>query len=220
MSIYRLVNRLGSGGFVVEAVLTLADIPFELELIASTPGTPLPESIRSDNPWRQVPILFTPKGEVLTECAAILFYLADKHPCVRGGASLKIENMAHYFRWTSFLASNIYEGVLRCSYPERYASDPLLPPQQLNEAVRRAAAVRVHAAFGVIENELATRRTLCGHALSPADIFLAMLYAWHGPRDDLPCCTSLTERVANDARIAPIWFSNFDHRLDHKWQAP
>ena len=57
---YQLYNRDGSGGFVVEAVLALADESFELIRLDSTPGTPLPESFRDINPWRQVPVLITP----------------------------------------------------------------------------------------------------------------------------------------------------------------
>jgi len=54
--IYKLYNRLGSGGFVVEAALTLCDEPFELINLDSTPGTELPESFRAFNPWGQVPV--------------------------------------------------------------------------------------------------------------------------------------------------------------------
>ena len=54
---YRLYNRIGSGGFVVEAALVLADAPFELVSLDSKPGTPLPESFKNVNPWGQVPVL-------------------------------------------------------------------------------------------------------------------------------------------------------------------
>src|SRR5690606_15280090 len=77
---YVLHNRLGSGGFAVQAALTAAGIPFELALLDSAPGTPLPESFAAVNPWRQVPVLVTPEGEVLTETAAILIYLVGRHP--------------------------------------------------------------------------------------------------------------------------------------------
>ena len=38
---YTLYNRRGSGGFVVEAALALAEAPFELVELESKPGTPL-----------------------------------------------------------------------------------------------------------------------------------------------------------------------------------
>lgn len=218
MTSYNLINRLGSGGFVVEAILTLADIPFQLELIDSEPSTPLPDELRDINSWGQVPVLITPDGAVLTECAAILFYLAERHSSLRQGPNLFIDDVARFYRWTSFLATNVYEGILRQSYPERFAVDADIPKDQLAQAVRAGAKARVHSALGVIEAELADRAFLCGDSLSPADIFLAMLYAWHNPQPDLPRCTAVTSFVANDERITEIWFRNFDHRLDHRWQ--
>lgn len=48
---YKLYNRLGSGGFAVEAALALAGVDFEFVEVDSVPGTPLPESFRDINPW-------------------------------------------------------------------------------------------------------------------------------------------------------------------------
>ncbi len=56
---YALYNRPGSGGFVVEAALTLAGARFELVELDSKPGTPLPESFRETNPWT----LILPDGD-------------------------------------------------------------------------------------------------------------------------------------------------------------
>ncbi len=77
---YRLYNRPGSGGFVVEAALALADADFDLVELDSKAGTPLPESFREHNPWRQVPTLILPDGSTMTETAAILIHLAACHP--------------------------------------------------------------------------------------------------------------------------------------------
>lgn len=218
MKPYRLINRLGSGGFVVEATLTLTDIPFDLDLISSEPSSPLPDDFHDVNPWGQVPVLVTPDNRVLTECAAILFYLAEQHLSVRNGPNLFIEDVARFYRWTSFLATNVYEGILRKGYPERYAVDPDIPQKQLRNAIMVAAKARTHKALRLIEDELADSAFLCGTELSSADIFLAMLYAWHNPQPDLPRCTAVTETVANHRILTEIWFRNFDHRLDHRWQ--
>lgn len=48
---YRLHNRLGSGGFVIEAALTIADIPFDYEPLASDPSTSLGDLIQKQNKW-------------------------------------------------------------------------------------------------------------------------------------------------------------------------
>ncbi|MGH1445503.1 MAG: hypothetical protein ACRBBO_05605 [Cognatishimia sp.] len=48
---YRLHNRLGSGGFAIEAALTIADIPFDYEPLASDPITSLGALIQKQNKW-------------------------------------------------------------------------------------------------------------------------------------------------------------------------
>ena len=75
---YKLYNRLGSGGFAVEAALSIAGEPFQLISLNSTPGTELPVSFREINPWGQVPVLITPEGKLMTESAAMLAFLAPK----------------------------------------------------------------------------------------------------------------------------------------------
>jgi hypothetical protein len=47
---YRLYNRDGSGGFVVEAALTLLEADFELVTLDSRPGTPCPRIFARQTP--------------------------------------------------------------------------------------------------------------------------------------------------------------------------
>ena len=209
---YVLHNRLGSGGFAVQAALTVAGVPFELALLDSVPGTPLPESFRAVNPWRQVPVLITPEGAVLTETAAILIYLVGRHPDRDLGVRIDTPEYGQFLRWTVFLSANIYEATLRKAYAERYTTDA-----SGAASVREAAEARNHQAFAVLEGVLADRDFLLGSRRSPVDIFCAMLYAWHGRRDDLPRCTALTHAIARDEAIAPVWRQNFDHRMSVKW---
>ncbi len=212
---YKLYNRLGSGGFVAEAALTLIGAPFELELIESTPGTPLPDGFRAINPWRQVPTLVLADGTVMTESAAILIHLAAAHPEAALGPAPGTSDHARFLRWLVFLSANVYEAVLRRGYPERFTTDPAG-----TEAIADAARRRMGEALGVIEAELAEGDFLLGPEMSAADLFLAMLTAWNRGADALPRCAALTHRVAAHPKIAPVWQRNFDHRLDIKWGRP
>ncbi len=209
---YVLRNRIGSGGFVVEAALALAGQRCRLISIDSKPNSELPASFGATNAWRQVPVLELPDGTVMTETAAILIYIAAAHPGPQVGPKPGSSEHASFLRWTVFLSVNIYEGTLRRIYPHRFTSDPAG-----HEAVREAASERNHAAFRVVEGVLAKQTWLSGEAMSLADVYLAMLYAWHRERPDLPHCTELTDRIAADEIVAPIWQRNFDHRLERKW---
>ena len=116
---YKVHNRLGSGGFAVEATLELSGLPYEMVLLPSTSDTPLPAEFTAVNSWRQVPVLETPEGRIITETAAILFYLLDRHEECRNGTTLRIGDTIAFYRWTVFMAVNIYEDILRISYPDR-----------------------------------------------------------------------------------------------------
>lgn len=209
---YILHNRLGSGGFVVEAGLALARQPYQLIAIDSQPNTDLPDTFRTTNPWRQVPVLELPDGSIMTESAAILIYLAAAHPGDGVGPSPATSAHAAFLRWVVFQSVNIYEGTLRRIYPGRFTTDA-----NAHRAIREASIARNHLAFEVIETELATRPFLAGENMSLADVYLAMLCAWHSNRDNLPRCTEITHHVAANEIVAPIWQRNFDHRMTQRW---
>lgn len=212
---YTLYNRYGSGGFAVEAALTLAGAPFHLEALDSQPSTVLPESFRSINPWNQVPTLILPDGTMMTETGAILIHIADAFPGDGVGPDRGTSEHAVFLRWTVFMSVNIYEGVLRLVYPDRYTTE-----KDGEAGVVKAARQRNHEAFLVMEREVQSGNFLCGAKMSGADIYLAMLCAWHDRHDamdDLAGCRALTHRVAGHPVVAPVWQRNFDHRLKTKW---
>lgn len=225
----RLHNRLGSGGFVVQATLAAAGIAFDFDPLDSRPNEPLGHRVQDLNAWGQVPVLELETGAKLTEVAAILTYLAQIEQAVGHGPTLWIDDTAQYHRWSVFLTVNVYEGILRQSYTQRFfdtTTDEFQAaraelPANINDliaaGVRQAATERTHQALLCIERETSEHQFLLSNWMSPCDIFLAMLYAWHSPQPDLPKCTWITTQVATHDVIRPIWEQNFHDRLDHKW---
>lgn len=207
---YKVYNRLGSGGFAVEAALTLAEVPHEMVFLDSAPSTPLPDSYRQINPWGQVPALITPDGTLVTETGAILIWLAGRHPAL--GPVPWTDEHATFVRWIVFMSASLYEGVLRQTYPDRYTAT-----EDGVDAVIAAAAKRNQDAFLLLEDHLKGRKTIAGEDLSAADIYLAMLTTWHRNKDDLPNVSALAKRVAEHPAIAPVWEKNFAHVLDRVW---
>jgi len=209
---YTLYNRLGSGGFAVEAALSIAGEPFRLELLDSKPSTNLPESFRAINPRRQVPALILPDGTLMTETAAMLIHLAERHPDSELGPALGTPARAQLLRWCVYLTANVYEAVLRKSYPHRATTDP-----DGADAVSAAAVAHMQATLQIVEDTLTPDAYLLGPTMSVADIYLAMLNAWHRDGQGLMRCEALTHRIAAHPVIAPIWQRNFDHRLPIRW---
>lgn len=211
MATYTLYNRPGSGGFAVEAALTLANQPFDFIDVGSQPGEELDGSFRATNPWGQVPALILPDGTLMTETGAILTYISGAHPEAQLCPDPWTPPFGAFLRWVTFLGANVYEGILRKSYPTRFTDDP-----DGVDALKTAAIRRTHEGFCVLENALSDSDYLLS-TMSVADIYLAMLFAWHGPHAELPNCKALTHRIAAHEIIAPIWRRNFDHRLPVQW---
>lgn len=209
---YILYNRPGSGGFACEAAFELAGQPFDLISLDSKPSTPIPEDFRQINPWGQVPTMITPDGTMITETGAILIYIAGRHPGPHTGPQPWTDAHATMMRWTIFLSVNIYEGILRFAYPERYTTDP-----DGKQALLAAQANRNQQAFELLEAELDTKPFLLGDTLTVADVYMAMLYGWHGRRDALPNCNALTRSIATHPVVSPVWRRNFAGRRNAVW---
>lgn len=220
---YTLYDRLGSGGFVVEAMLALAGVEYKYEPLQSKPNEPIKQLVEHLNPWGQVPMLETADGSLVTEVGAIISYLAYQELTCHDGPHLWVEpkDRALYLRWNVFLSVNVYEGILRQCYPQRYF-DPLEDEEmnaKLSVSVKTSAKKRVHEAFLFLENHVIKEKGdfLLSSKLSGCDIYMAMLYAWHNKKADLPKCTEITRRVATHELIQSIWKRNFHDRLDYKW---
>ena len=203
---YHLYNRLGSGGFVVEAALTLAKVDFELTELDSKVGTPLPESFRETNPWGQVPTLILPDGTTMTESTAILIHLAACFPEKALAPAPGTSEHAQFLRWTVFAGVNLYGSVVRRGYPFRFTDD-----EEGHKAIRNAAIRRMGEALLVIEDHI-KGPFLLGENMSLADIYIAMFFIWNRGEIEAPKLFALTNQVRSDRVIGPIWRRHFGER--------
>src|SRR5205085_2807112 len=77
---YIVYGAKGSGSVAVEATLELLDLPYRVIESATWESDEARDQVSTVNPLKQVPALLLPTGEVMTESAAILIWLADKFP--------------------------------------------------------------------------------------------------------------------------------------------
>lgn len=203
---YTLHNRPGSGGFVVEAALTLADAPFTLVELESRAGAPLPDSFRGINPWGQVPTLILPDGSTMTETSAILVHLAlcfpDQHLGPRPGTPMH----GAFLRWIVFANVNLYEAVLRRAYPSHFTDDPAG-----HDALRSAATRRMGEALALIDANVAGT-FLLGEEMTVADIYIAMFLAWWPGDVEAARVARIAEAVRRHPIVGPIWRRHFGGR--------
>lgn len=173
---YRLYGRRQTGSMAIEAALRLCGADWTL---ADTPR-PTTAADRAAllqiNPRGQVPILIHPDGTVITEGPAILSHLAAAFPAASLAPAPGTSARAWHDRWLAFCHANVYEGMLRELFPDRYTLDPAGGP-----AVAAAATDYVRCHFSIFEAELALRPDttfFCGTIPSVLDIYLWMLCFW------------------------------------------
>ena len=112
----------GSGSVPVEATLRLLGLPYEvIEREAWKPADS--ELMAPINPLRQVPALILPSGELFTESAAMLIWLADLYPQARLSPAPDDPKRPAFLRWMSFVSSQIYSLYWVRDDPSRLAAD-------------------------------------------------------------------------------------------------
>lgn len=194
---YKLYTRPGSGGFVVEAALALANAPFE--------QVDVPKTGRADpafldiSPLNQVPVLTLPDGRSMTESAAICILLAERHPEARLAPAVDAPARADFLRWMAFMSSVLYPAVLRFYYAHRYTADA-----DGTKAVKQAAVAEMDRGFAVLDSALKDRDWLVGDRMSLADIYLVMLVAWHPDIDTARTAWPDIERLWARLRDHPL----------------
>jgi glutathione S-transferase/GST-like protein len=189
--------RSGSGA--VEVALAAGSIPHEIRDLVPEAGDLSHPDFLALNPRGQVPVLVLPDGSVVTEIPAILLHLADADPdsglAPPPGSALR----AQHDRWLAFTHANVYEGVLRLFYSDRYTTDPAG-----GEAVRAAAEAYVLRHLEMLENVIGEGPFLLGRKPMAVDCLIWILASWLDPdqKTAMPRIVALADAIAADPRMS------------------
>jgi glutathione S-transferase len=198
---YTLYGSDGSGSFIVEAALDMAGTDYTKTDVDMSAGAHQDATFAAINPMKQVPILILPDGAVMTESAAIVLHLAGVFPGKGLAPEPGIIAHAQFVRWMVFISNNLYEGVLRYLYSDRYTTDDRA---EVVDSVKNAAHQHVKDACGVIETHLTEHGPwLAGQSMTMADVYFTMLHGWHPDMVDPATNANLT-------RLAQAVRSNID----------
>jgi GST-like protein len=198
---YIVIGQAGTGSVPVEAALTLAGLPYRVEEVRAV-------DFGKHNPMRQIPALVTPAGELITESAAILIWLADIHP--EAGLAPRIESpeRAQFLRWMAFVSSAIYALYWIRDLPSRLAAN------EAQEAlVRERTAERIRHCWSVMEAQVSPVDYLLGDRIGALDLYVTVLSRW-GPRrkvfyEAAPKMAEVVRRVDAEPRLAALWAERF-----------
>ena len=147
---------------------------------------------RAVNPKGMVPVLRTDDGEVLTEHAAILQYLAERFPEAGLGAAGFDRHRLR--QWLSFIGSELH----------KYVFTPLLSPKTSPDA-RAAAVDAAKVRFAYLNGHLTGREWLVD-TFSVADAYLAAVLNWAQPvkfdLDAYPAVAAYRDRLRARPAVA------------------
>ena len=121
---YKLYWTAGSGAMTPQALFEEIGVEYEKIVIDIDNDEHKSPAFLAVNPMAQIPALVLPDGTLMTETAAILLQIVDRHPEAKLAPAPGSPERARFLRWLFFLASNVYPAVLRTYYSVRYSTDP------------------------------------------------------------------------------------------------
>src|SRR5262245_13890244 len=164
-----LYGASGSGSIAVEAALTLLRIPYALVEGATWADAGARDRVAPMNPMRQVPTLVLPGGEIMTESAAILLYLADAHPEARLAPLPADPGRRQFLRWLFYVSSAIYS--LHWIKPD---VSRIGAPSESRESVVDAVHERIAFCWANMDAQMSPGRYLLGDELTVLDLYVTV----------------------------------------------
>jgi glutathione S-transferase len=200
---------------LVQWVLDEGRLPYEFRRIDILKGENRTPEFLAINPAGLVPVLITPEGEPLTEVAALMIYLADRHG-LTDLAPAPADPLRGLFLSSVFhIASDIQPEMKRFHYPHRFSLRTAD-----NAAVQEAAKALVLARLEIIDTRLQTAGGpyLLGDRFSLADFYLAFWIAYldrEAVRARLPSVARLYELVRSRPGVTP--YLEETERMAHEY---
>jgi GST-like protein len=200
----KVFGAVGSGSIPVEATLTLLGIPYELIEAVTWEDEAARKRVEAVNPMRQVPALVFPSGEIMTESAAILIYLADQHPEARLAPAIGDPRRAQYLRWMAYVSSAIYSLFWIKGDPMRIITHREDVPRVIDRVHDRIAEC-----WWRMDEQIDPGRYILGDDLSVLDLYVTVVSRF-GPwrtrfYKTAPKLSAIVRRVDADPRLQNFW---------------
>jgi glutathione S-transferase len=163
----KLYYSPGACSLAVHIAAREAGAPLTLEKVdLATRKTETGADFSAINPKGYVPAIALPDGEVLTEAAALLLFVADRHPEAGLAPAPGTLERHRLHEWLTFITSEIHKGFGPLWYP----TTP--------EAVRQSTKDKLAQRFAYLDKVLATRPYLTGETFTVADGYLFTVVSW------------------------------------------
>ncbi|HVI31136.1 glutathione S-transferase family protein [Phenylobacterium sp.] len=201
---YVLYGARGFGSVVVEAALTLMGEPFERVDVADGAYVHDDERVTRINPLKQVPALVLPSGELMTESAAILLWLAEQHPQAGLAPPPGDPARGQFLRWMVYVPAQIYSMYWVRDIPSRLADGA-----EAEQVILSRTAERIADCWKMMDEQVSPGRYILGDALSVLDLYVTVVSRWTPRRRRFyavaPKMAQVVKRVDAEPRLAAFW---------------
>ncbi|ANH66632.1 glutathione S-transferase family protein [Mitsuaria sp. 7] len=127
------------------------------------------------NPAGAVPALDLGTGSPLTQCSAILKYLAGKYPAVELDARESPEREADLARWAAFLTGDLHPAFFPVFFAQRYTTDT---SDEALSKVKAAGLLLVKKKLAILDQHLEGRDFFVGGKRSYVDAYSVPMVRW------------------------------------------
>ncbi len=199
-----LYGGKSSGAVAVEAALVLTGAPYRVIDVYGDDGV-----VQQDGyPLRQVPALRFLSGELLSESAAILMWIAEQYPEARLAPPPRDPKRAAYLRWMTYVSTAIYSLYWIRDAPSRVVSDPVQ-----ETVVLQRTAERISFAWGQMEAQIEPGSYILGEDIGVLDIYVAVVSRFKPRRQKFyaaaPRMGEVVRRVDADPRLKALWVERY-----------
>ena len=201
---YVVHGAAGSGSVPVEAALTLLGLPYRVVENAPWESREAADRVGQVNRLRQVPAVILPGGELMTESAAILIHLADRHPQAGLAPAPHAAERTQFLRWMVYLPAAIYSMFWVRDDPSRLAAD--LAAEQV---ISQRTAERIADCWWMMDEQVEPAAYILGDAMSVLDLYVTVMSRWTPRRrrfyEVAPKMAAVVRRVDADPRLTAFW---------------
>jgi glutathione S-transferase len=163
----KLFTRPGTCSLATNIALREAGIPFEVVKVSRHTGkTSDGVDFNEINSKGYVPALLLDSGEVLTENAALLQYVADLNPAAKLAPPAGTLERYRLSEWLAFINSEIHKG-----FSPMFSANP-------SEDLKHYARSNLTKRLGWLSEHLGSRPFLLGEQFSVADAYLFVVLSW------------------------------------------